>query len=417
MEETAANSASVSPEQETRQIQRVALVGFGVNLGLAVMKGILAAGSGSLAVTASAIDSATDCLASLLLYAGLKISVRKTPSFPLGLYKIENILSVVVAVFIFVAGYEVAKNALTPVSGVPDISLSIILLLGLATAAILLFGQYALSVGKRTGSPTLMAEGRHRQVDVLSSLVVLASVVMSYFGIQWTFLGISVDQMAAAVVVIFIAHAGWDLLLDGMRVLLDASIDFETLEQVRTIVEKEPAVAHITSLVGRSAGRYRFLQIQVSLRTQDLEKAHQISSRLESRIRDKIPHVERVLVHYEPRPRKNSRIAVPLADAQGTISTHFGESPYFGIVILRLSDHAIIKQEVVQNPHVSVERGKGIRVAEWLVEQKIDELIAKEEIKHKGPGYVFANAGVEIHICQAQKLESAVHEVVSKNEK
>ena len=41
---------------ETRKIQRVALLGFLVNLSLAVLKGILAVLSNSLAFTASAVD-------------------------------------------------------------------------------------------------------------------------------------------------------------------------------------------------------------------------------------------------------------------------------------------------------------------------------------------------------------------------
>ncbi len=78
--------------EEAVRIQRVALYAFLINLGLAMMKAVLAAVSNSLAVTASAIDSATDSAASLALYGGLKLSTRKTKSFPLGLYKIENVI-------------------------------------------------------------------------------------------------------------------------------------------------------------------------------------------------------------------------------------------------------------------------------------------------------------------------------------
>ena len=100
-------------------------------------------------------------------------------------------------------------------------------------------------------------------------------------------MGISIDQIAAAVVLIFIAWAGWELLVDGMRVLLDASIDFETLDQVKRILEGHPMVVKVTSLIGRNAGRFRFLQTSMILRTGDLEKAHQISQILEEEIPEK----------------------------------------------------------------------------------------------------------------------------------
>jgi predicted Fe-Mo cluster-binding NifX family protein len=247
---------------------------------------------------------------------------------------------------------------------------------------------------------------------VLSSIVVVASVVTDYFHWNYTFLGISIDQIAAAVVLIFVAWAGWELLVDGMRVLLDASIDFETLDQVKRILEGHPMVVKVTSLIGRNAGRFRFLQTSMIFRTGDLERAHQISQMLEEEIRRKVPHVERVMIHYEPQSRTHARIAVPLADREGLISDHFGESPYFAFVTVRLEDGAVEKQEVMDNPHRAVDVAKGIRVAEWLVGQNVDQVVMKEDLSRKGPGYVLANAGIRSSITTAVRLEQAVEQAM-----
>jgi cation diffusion facilitator family transporter len=402
--------ADISTDQETRLIRKVALYAFLLNLGLAIMKGLLALFSNSLAVTAGAIDSGTDVVGSLVLYGGLRLSTRKTPSFPLGLYKIENLISVVVALFIFFAGYEIAREALSTTKNVPEISITVVILLAAGMLAIYLFGLYATRVGRRTGSPTLAAEGKHRQVDVVSSVVVLLSAVMSYLGWELSLFGISFDKIAASVVVLFIAWMGWELLTDGMRVLLDASIDYQTLNQVRNILENHPMVAKVQSLTGRNAGRYRFLQVSVIMRTGDLQKAHQTSERLESEIREKIPHVERVVIHYEPQPRTHTRIAVPLADPSGLISDHFGGSPYFALLTIRLADHRVEKQEVIENPHVNVEKAKGIRVAEWLVHQKVDQVVMREDLSHKGPAYVFGNAGVTMTITKGRNIRELIEE-------
>jgi len=159
MSTTQPNEASAAgAEKETRLIEKVALYAFLLNLGLAVMKVILAFHSGSLAVTAGAIDSGTDAVASLLLLGGLKLSTKKTPSFPLGLYKIENVISVFVALSIFFAGYEITREVLTRESGRPEISALVVALLFVGVLAIFLFGRYALAVGRRTGSPALIAE-------------------------------------------------------------------------------------------------------------------------------------------------------------------------------------------------------------------------------------------------------------------
>jgi cation diffusion facilitator family transporter len=401
-------------DDETKQIQQVALYGFLVNLGLAIMKAALAVFSGSLAVTASAIDSATDSIASLILFGGVKLSIRRSATFPLGLYKIENVISVIVALFIFLAGYEIGCEVLVPAEQLPRISPAVIILLAAGTVLIFIFGRYAIAVGKRTGSPTLMAEGRHRQVDVLSSIVVLGSVIMSYANLRIDVFGITIDQIAAGLVLVFIAHAGWELLSGGMRVLLDASIDFDTLEQIRKIIEAEPLVVSVRSLVGRSAGRFRFVQADAIMRTEDLKKAHDVSENIESVIRREVQNVIRVTIRVEPQARDYLRLAIPVEEPDGRVSQHFGEAPYFALILIRRSDLKIEEREFIRNPHTKVEKAKGIQVAEWLVNQKVDRVILREEIAHKGPGYVLSNAGVKIRVVPMSELDEAIDAVLSE---
>ena len=89
--------------------------------------------------------------------------------------------------------------------------------------------------------------------------------------------GVPLDRYAALIVVLFIARTGWQLLSDGMRVLLDASLDPKTLDEVKATIMADAAVAEVRTLVGRSAGRYRFLEGEVALRVHSLEKAHAAS--------------------------------------------------------------------------------------------------------------------------------------------
>ena len=66
-------------------------------------------------------------------------------------------------------------------------------------------------------------------------------------------------------------------------------------------------------------------------------------------IRKQVPHVENAAIYYEPRPRSHVKIAVPLINPDGEISDHFGESPWFAIVTIRLADRQVEEQEVVKN--------------------------------------------------------------------
>jgi cation diffusion facilitator family transporter len=381
--------------------ERAGIASLLVNLFLAVLKGVLAALSGSLALAADAVHSSVDVAGSLVVLGGLVIARRKSRSFPYGLYKAENVAAIIVAFLIFLAGYEIAREAWQ--GAVRIVTTSPIVLVGAALAVLipLAFSYYESRLARATNSPSLTADSRHFQTDVISSTVVWIALV-------GTWLGWPLDRIGAAVVVLFIAWAGWQILADGMRVLLDASLDAETLARVRSIIEGEPAVMTVKSLTGRNAGRYRFLEAALTLRTHNLDKAHAISRHLEEAIRQEIPHVDRVLIHSEPTTREHIRYAIPLAHVSGVISPHFGEAPYFALVTLRLSDRQVERQEIVTNPHTELAKAKGIEVAKWLVEQKVDIVLLKESLQGKGPEYVFADAGVEMHNTTAETIAAAL---------
>ncbi len=101
----------------------------------------------------------------------------------------------------------------------------------------------------------------------------------------------------------FIVRAGWDLLSDGMRVLLDASIDFATLDRIQAIIKNDPQVDRIIELSGRNAGRFRFIHAEVTVKTQDLETAHQVGRHLEARIRKQIPILKKFRFYTSPGKR------------------------------------------------------------------------------------------------------------------
>jgi cation diffusion facilitator family transporter len=385
-------------------LERMGVYSLIINSGLVVLKLGLAALSGSLALAASATDSAVDIIGSVVVLVGLVISKRKTKTFPFGLYKVENVVSIVIAILIFVAGYEIAKEAIVGAAGPVSAQWWALVGVGLTVIIPLVWSRYELRVGRAANSPSLMAEARHYQTDVLSSLIVFVSVAASA-------LGVAIDRFGALLIVPFIAKSGWDLMSDGMKVLLDASLDSETLGQVREIIESSPGVAEVKSVVGRNSGRYRFLQADIVVRTGDLEKAHRLSEQLEEAITEGVGNVERVVIHYEPQVKTSLTYAVPLEDHRGTVSDHLGRAAYFALVELDAEDGALLREEIVANPHQTLEKQKGLEVARMLVDRAVDVLFLKEGLEGKGPSYVLADARVETRITDASSLEEIFREL------
>jgi cation diffusion facilitator family transporter len=377
---------------------------IGVNLVLSLLNLVIAIASGSLAVTSEMIHNLVDLMASVVVLIGLRISQRRSKSFPYGLYKIENVVSVALAGLIFFTGYEIVREALTNSRG--QTTVNPWMLAGVLLSAVIpfIFSHFELRAGKVANSPSLIAEAQEYRTHIFSSGVVFISLIGHFFGLN-------LDRLAALLVVFFIARTGWELLKDGMRVLLDASLDAQTLAQVRQIIESDPATIQLKNLTGRNSGRYRFLEAEVTLRTDDLKRAHDVSQRIEKAIRVEVPHVERVLIHYEPAVPILRCYAFPLTTTDGILSEHFGEAPYFALVRLKLSDGEVEKEEIIQNPYRELSKAKGIRVAEWLVSQKVDHVMLKENLHGKGPEYVFADAGVEMIYTKAGSVSSALDEL------
>ncbi len=382
--------------------EKVALFAIGINLALFGIKYAFSTLSGSIALKADAFHSLSDVVASSTVFVGLIIAKRKIKSFPYGLYKVENLVSVMVAFAIFYAGYEIVMEATKGVA----VELQNIWITSASVLCIIFitygYSRYATKVGTEINSPSLIADARHIGVDMFSSAMVLVVLLSS-------FAGVNLDRISAFIIVVIIAWSGGKILIDGIRVLLDASLDYKTLSLAEKLILAEPQVMEIQHLMGRNSGRYKFIEADISLKTHDLNRAHFIADRIETNIKSQIKNVDRVLIHYEPSKKENLIYAVPLEYAnQQRISRHFGEAPYFGLITVRIKDKKAIEQKVVANPFTKADRGKGILAAELLNKHLVDVVITKESFEGKGPYYVFSNAAVDNLITDQGTVEKAL---------
>jgi len=384
--------------------EKIAWQSILTNLLLVGIKSAVALISGSLSVTADAIHSLSDVVSSSIILIGIKISARPARGFPYGLYKVENLVSLGTSVLILFAGYEIIKAVFIE-SSRPLPSQIPLAIVGIVTTILItwLFSRYELRKGREIGSPSLIADARHIWTDMLSSLVILAALLGSA-------LGYAIDRYAAVVVVIFIGRTAITILLDSVRVLLDASLDYTSLNRIRETVLADPRVVEVNGLWARNAGRYKFVELDVTMRVKELEKGHIISRELENRVKLEIAKVDRVLIHCQPQKKEQLTYAIPVADDRRTISKHFGAAPFFHFFTVQSSNGEDISEEVLKNPFIHEEKGKGIKVAEWLLENGLDVLIAHHDQTGKGPSFVLGNSGAEILLTE----ESEVDKILSK---
>jgi cation diffusion facilitator family transporter len=392
---------------DTGILVRVALCSLLVNAGLVIIKLALSFSTGSLSLAADAVHSFIDIIGSGALILGLIISQRKSSSFPYGMYKVENIAAVIIALLLFGTAYEIMYHALFSTSEIHEFSGWVLVLVAALILVPFLFGRYEVRMGTQYNSPGLIADGKNFTADVLASTVV-------FFGLLGQYMQLPVDRVAAIIVAILIMKAGWGILVNGMRVLLDASIDVGTLDTIRSTILHDPAVVEVRKIRGRNSGRYVFVEADITLRTSGYERAHLISQRIEREIKGAVPNVDHTVLHYEPPDTKKVRYLVALADHGGSISNHFGEAPYFAIVDIDRASGKLDRTEVIANPHQQVVKGKGITVANFLVTLKPDIIVTREDLTGKGPGYVFADAGIETEQTDADNLGKIIQQFIEK---
>jgi len=404
---------SAAPPGKTINVERWGWYSMGINVVLIAVNLAIAMASGSLAVEAEMVHNVVDLFTAIGVLVGLKLATRKSKAFPYGLYKVENVVSIVLALMTFLTAYEIAREALFApgpfFAPARETTVDAWMLAGVLVAAAipLTFSHFELRAGQASNSPALIADAREYRAHVFTTGVVLASLISQWFNLP-------LDRIAALVIVLAIGKTGWELLADGMRVLLDASLDPEALLAIRETIAAEPTVTEVKWVTGRNAGRFRFVEAEIALRVHDLEKAEAATQHIKAQIRQAVPFVERTLIHAQPMQHTHRSYAMPLADPGGGIEEHFGEAPYFGLIQVRLADQAVEEQRILSNPHLGEEKAKGIRVAEWLVGQKVDVVLLKKDLHSKGPLYAFRNAGVELRLTKAPTLSAAVAETMAE---
>lgn len=359
--------------------------------------------SGSVAIAAEMVHNLVDLVASVAVLVGLRLAGRRSPRFPYGLYKVENLVAAFIALLIFAAAYEIGRTALLGTARELAVTPWVLAAVAISVALPAAFSVLEHRAGRAAGSPSLIADAREYRVHVLTSgLVLLALLAHS--------LPLPVDRIAALLVAVIIVYTGFKLLADAMRVLLDASLDAETLAQARALLEREPSVRQVLAIHGRNAGRVRFLEADLELRHRDQQRAARTVRRLERLLRESIERVERVHLAAVPRSRDRIRVACPLESTDGPVSEHFGTAPWFLIEDRATGDGAVLGRQYLENAFATGPKGRGLKVAHWLCEQHVDALVTRDDLSERGPGHALGDAGVEVVLTEDRDVERVMEQ-------
>ncbi|MCK6545033.1 cation diffusion facilitator family transporter [Myxococcota bacterium] len=280
-----------------RRVERVVLQILVLNIAVAAAKGVYGWMSGSLAVASDALHSGLDAASNIVGFVALRLAARPPDDdHPYGHEKVEIVAAAVIG-FVIAGGavnfgIEAAK-ALIEGRPPPEVGAGgFVVMLG--TLAVNLFvAWWERKKGRALDSPFLVADAAHTGSDVLVTIGVIIALIGAHFGITWA------DPVASLVVLAVVATVGVRIIRENVDVLIDrVALD---AAELRTVALAVPGVLGCHRVRSRGIGGLLRVDLHVVLDGQiTLERAHEITHEVETRIQARYPNAQDVVIHTEP---------------------------------------------------------------------------------------------------------------------
>src|SRR5690606_12658926 len=247
-------------QQRFARAEFAAWVGIFGNLALAILKGVVGLFSGSQALIADAVNSASDVAGSLAVLIGLR-AARRPPDrdHPYGHGKAESIAAIIVSVLLILVGFEVARGAVETLlfteGPIPPPETYAIWALVVAIAVKELLFRYSYRLGRQLNSQALIASAWDHRSDVLASgaalVGVIAAILGGTYGIGWLSYA---DAAAGLFVSILVLRMGYKIIKESIHNTMDHVLHAEDAEELIRAAQRVKGVITIDDLRAREHG-------------------------------------------------------------------------------------------------------------------------------------------------------------------
>lgn len=282
-------------------IKGAALMGMIGNGILAVIKTFAGFISGSAAVIADGIDSATDIVASLVTYFANTVSARPPDiKHPWGYQRAEAVATKVISYIIIFAGFQLVISTVgrffreesSELHGMLALLVTLISIAG-KTA----FSLYQHYIGKRTKSSMVKAEAANMRNDIFLSLTVLIGLGAAHFTnllIIDTLLGIGLG--------VWIMWSGIKRSFEAKTELMDSFENQKELYlQLFSIIKQHPEIHNPHRVRIRKINNLYDINLDIEVDGNlSVIQSHEIAKSLEERIKQEFVDVYDIVIHTEP---------------------------------------------------------------------------------------------------------------------
>ena len=285
-----------------KQVRRVLWITMALNVIVAGLKLAYGHWTESLSMLADGFHSLLDSSSNVVGLVAISLAAKPPDQgHPYGHRKIEALGAILISFLLFWACYEIATSAWERYQQpgvIPEVTFwSFLIMVG--TMAVNYFvSRYEHRKGHELSSQILSADAAHTRSDVYASISVIVSLIAVKLHWPW------VDLPAAIVIVFFIGHSGFRIVLEALNTLMDsAQLDNRQVSEIVMGVDGIRKCHNIRTR-GNQSAVYMDLNIHVDpdLPTKD---AHKLTHQVIASIKKAIPQVVDVVVHTEPNTPKH----------------------------------------------------------------------------------------------------------------
>lgn len=272
-------------------------VGIFCNAFLFAVKFIMGTISGSVSITADAVNNLSDAASSVISLIGFKMAEKPADEdHPYGHARYEYLSGLTVAVMIILIGFELFKTSFDKVlhPSTVDFSIALVIVLAVSILIKLWMALFNKSLGKKINSSALEATAADSRNDVISTSAVLAAAVISHF------FKINLDGYMGIAVAVFILYSGIGLVKDTLDPLLGKAPEPELVDYIQKKILSYDGVLGTHDLMIHDYGPGRkFASVHVEMAAEgDVLKSHDVIDNIE---RDFLSKDNlNIIVHYDP---------------------------------------------------------------------------------------------------------------------
>ena len=272
-------------------------VGIGANVLLCAMKLLVGTVSGSVSITADAMNNLSDASSSIVTLLGFKLSEKPADDHhPYGHARYEYLSGLVVAALILVIGFELLKTSIDKIlNPTPtEFSLWVALVLVGSVAMKLWLSRFNTILGRKIDSTALLATAADSRNDVVSTTAVLLAAVVEAVS------GWRIDGVMGLGVAVFILYSGIMLGKETISPLLGENASPELRQQIIDILKSDRKVLGYHDLMVHDYGpgqRFASVHVEMDYREDPL-KCHTRIDNLERRCLQQ--HRVHMVIHCDP---------------------------------------------------------------------------------------------------------------------